>query len=504
MILDLLIARQRLVAAILTGVAASAIGAWAVNSPTLALGAALAAMLAVTRPTLAMFALFTVNLACHFGLVNLSPLWRLGPFNASDSLLGILMVFTAPVYLRQRRKIASAWFRRLEFAWLLLIGLIAVEALRSPARSILQQLVDLHIVEGYVLFFPTVAVVNSRARFHQVVCIGLIFALAGTVLTLAQSLHGLQNLFDSPYYETGSWPGNKQLVGDVARVNLPISDWISFVLLILFGVSLLRPRWWYLPIAVFLSIAILLNFARSLWLSMLAGMAVEALILAVHRRVSVGKVVILLVIIPIVFLLSLQIAAYLGFAALPDALQSRVEEGFVTFESGTGTWGARLDQADLALHLWQNDPIWGIGTDYLSVTGQWIDLALPMTLMSIGIAGLVTTSYLAGTCCLAALSTVPRALSIGRLEGVALAAAVPAYTMWIIVVQAWVDPLAFAILGFVSGLAMITSAISTETQAPPDRSIAHASPAQRYSEGQRVYARWVRTEAARQAEPSQL
>jgi hypothetical protein len=328
----------------------------------------------------------------------------------------------------------------------------------------LQRLVDLHIVEGYVLFFPTIAVVNSRARFRQVVCIGLMFALAGTALTLAQSLHGLENLFDSPYYAIGSWAGNKQMVGDVARVNLPISDWISFVLLFLFGLSLLRLRWWYLPIAVFLSLAILLNFARSLWLSMLLGMAVEALILAAHHRVGFGKLLILLSLTPIVFLLSLQVAEHLGFSALPDALQSRVDEGFVSFESGTGTWGTRLDQADVALQLWRSDPIWGVGTDYLSVTGQWIDLALPMTLVSVGIAGLVATTYLVGTCCLAALSAVSRALSIGRPEGVALAAAVPGYAMWIIVVQAWVDPLAFAILGFASALAMSSRAISDETK----------------------------------------
>ena len=405
--------------------------------------------------------------AFSFGLVNLAPLFGirtpLGDFNAEDVLLIVLLVISVPSYLRQRVASKSPWTRRVEFAWLLFILLLAIQSFRSPATSLAGRFVNVRFVQGYLLFFPTLAVVTSAKRLRILLVAGVAYALAGTVLTILQSLHGLENLFASQFYDIGAWAGNKMIVGGLARVNLPISDWVAFVILAVLAYGLIRPRPWHVVLIGFLSFTVLLNFARSLWLGMFAGFLVLMVLLGWLKRLRV-KSVLGLTLIPLAALLAVGIAPMVGFQGLHQSLLERIGEGTRYFYENAGTWAARLSVGAAALALWRTNPLWRIGTAYYSVFGMWIDLGLPAALVSIGLIGLVIEVYLLLVCSLAAIEAARRGGAARSTAAIVLGIVVPAEIVLILVYQQWVAPSSFAILGVASALALVAPGLLFEGQ----------------------------------------
>ena len=455
-----IVEHQRLVAASTVGLAALVAGEWIgtqSTSPLMVLTYA-SALITLVCPDLARPILYALVLASSVGVASFAPLFHFGPINGNDVLFVLLFFSLFPAYLQQRRAANSVWLHRLEFAWLVLILVLVIQAVRSPAASPSETVTQIQFVEGYLMFFPTVAMLSSRSRLKQLAIIGVVFAIMGTLLTIAQSHYGSKEIVSSPFYNTGAWPGSKGIIDGVVRVNLPVTASISFVLLILLSWSMVRPRWWYLPLGAFLLIALLISFARSLWLALIAASAVEVLTMLVLGRLRVSQAL-RVVVAPIMLLLSLLTAPYIGLASLADAIQERGSEGFVLFASGTGTWGTRLDQTDAALRLWASNPIWGVGFTYYNTFGAYIDLGLPLTLVSLGLVGLLANAFLVGVCCLAAAYRVRAARG---LDTMVVAAAVPGYVVWIIVYQQWVTPYAFAVLGVASALATIGS-VASET-----------------------------------------
>lgn len=418
-----------------------------------------------------MLPLYLLVCAYSFGLINLAPLLSLptpfGDFNGNDILLLALLVVSIPGYLQQRRILNSRSFRFLELAWLVFIMLLAVAAFRSPADSLRERLVNVRFVQDYLLFFPSIAVMTSKERVRKIAFVGVIFAVIGTGLTIAQSLHGLDNLFESPFYNIGAWGGNKIMVGGIARVNLPISNWIAFVLLAMLSLSLLRGQLWTLILSGFLSIAILVNFARSLWLGMAGGFAVEVVLLF-SLGALLGPRLFRLLLVPLVLGLGFLAAPFVGLDGLTEAVQERLTEGLYFFSTSTGTWGGRLDVGAAAMDLWAREPWLGVGTAYYSVFGQWIDLGLPALLVSVGIVGLILELVLFATCFFVGIQTLKRGVRYG-IDALTIAGVVvPAELILIIVYQAWIDPRAFSILAFASALAIAAPAIFPAGEESPE------------------------------------
>lgn len=404
-----------------------------------------------------LLALYLVVCAFSFGLVNLGPLFSIespwGSFNGNDALLLTLLVASVPCYLAQRRKTEMVWLRRMESVWMLFIVLLAVQSFRSPADSLTERLVHVRFVQGYLLFFPSIAVLTSGERVRRIAIAGMSFAIVGTVLTVLQSLHGLDNLFDSPYYSIGAWPGNKMMVGDIARVNLPISNWVAFVLLVLLPLSLLRFRPWQLALGSFLFLTILLNFARSLWLGMGAAFLTELLLLIWTRALRPGAAIRLLLV-PLGGLAVLAAAPYVGLEGLSQALLERLNEGVLFYSTDSGTWRDRLYVAAAAMQLWESNPVWGVGTAYNLVFGTWIDLGPPMVLVSIGVVGLAIEVFLFAVCVSAGITALRQGLARGSLMLMLIGVALPAEVVLMLVYQQWLTPDCFAILGLASALAV--------------------------------------------------
>jgi O-antigen ligase len=403
-----------------------------------------------------MLFLYLVVCAFSFGLINLAPLLPISlagrQFNAAEAILLIaLLVLSLPAYLRQRRKLSSPWFHCLELAWLILIILLAVQSFRSPADSLAERLANMRFVQNFLLFFPSIAIMTSRKRLHIIAIIGVLFALIGTVMTIAQSIHGLENLFDSPLFDIGYWSGNKQYVAGIARVNLAISNWVAFVLLVLLAQTLLQFRWWHLLLGACFLITILLGFARLLWLGIIAAFTMEVFLLW-RLGVLRGAKMFRLVLVPFVLALSIGLAQYLGFSEIFGALQEKLTEGIHYYVDKTGTWERRLEVMREAMELWKTNPWLGIGTAYYKILGVWIDLGLPTVLVSTGIIGLMSILYLFGICLLLGVASARKGVIKNSTLLIVIGVSVPAQVVLMLVYQQWLDPLGFAILGFASAL----------------------------------------------------
>lgn len=420
-----------------------------------------------------MLVLYLIVCAFSFGLINLAPLFMVSlagrQFNAAEAILLImLLVLSFPAYLQQRSKLSSPWFHRLELAWLILIIFLVVQSFRSPADSLAERLANIRFAQGFLLFFPSVAIMTSRRRLYIIAIVGVLFALIGTMLTIAQSRYGLENLFDSPFFDAGYWAGNKGYVeGEIARVNLPISNWVAFVLLVLLAQSLLQFRWWHLILGAFLLVTIMLNFARLLWLGIAVAFTVEVLLLwllGMWRGAKVFRLALVL----LVLVLSIGLAPYLGFGKLFDALQARLTEGIEYFVTGTGTWGRRLEVMEAAMELWRANPWWGVGTNYRKIFATWIDLGLPSVLVSIGVIGLIIIIIFWGICLWSGVTIARQGAVKNSMPLLIIGISVPAQVVFMLVYQQWLDPLGFAILGFASALlATSPQLFSSNDQALP-------------------------------------
>jgi hypothetical protein len=416
--------------------------------------------------------LYIIVLGYSLGLYHLEPLIRistpLGDFNGEDISLILLLLASAPAYVRQRRVLVEYGFRKLEFAWLVFVGLLAVSSFYSPAVSLTERFVHLRFVQGYLMFFPSVAILTSERRVKTLMVVGIVMAIAGTVLTIAQSLYGPTPMFKSDYYHLGGWEGSGGVVEGVVRVTLPIYNWIAFVLLVLFAYILLQWRWWAIALAAFLFITIILTFFRSLWLAMACAFALEAFLLVWWRGItlrSLGKLLWL----PAAVLLSILITPYVGLENITEAIVGRVSEGLYIFTTASGTWGVRLDDTEAALKIWRENWLFGVGTYYYSVFPKWLDLGIAVALLSVGVVGLMLSFYLMLTVTWFGLRTLRFGLDEASLPLTLAGIAMPAQVVLMIVYQWWLPPTpVVTVLGLGSALAVAAPLIFDEHEESPE------------------------------------
>ena len=403
-----------------------------------------------------------------FGLYRLDQVITLptpvGILNGNDLLLAALLLFSIPEYLRQRRGHPSPWFRRVELAWIALLILLTIASFNSFAANLRDRFVHLRFVEPYLLFFPTVAVLTDIRRLRLCMAFGVVIAILGTALTLAQSIHGLSLLTDSPMYDIGSWLGNRGMVGGLVRVNLPISNWVAFVLLLLMAALLLRWRWWVVGLFSLLALAIFINFARSLWLSLLAGFLLE---IALFFRAGIldGKSALRIALVPVGGAIALLLAPLFGLETLGDTILGRIAEGMEFFSTGSGTWGNRVDQSQWTWKLLDRGHwLFGVGTDYETFSGFVIDLGLPATLLSVGIVGLLVFFGALIVCFLAGIDGLKEGIRRDDLLAVLVCVGLPAVIVQRLVYQHWLYPESAGILAAAVGAALMVPYLSEESE----------------------------------------
>lgn len=410
------------------------------------------------------FGLYLIVLASSLGFVNLAPLTPLssdvGKLNAADILLAILAIVTLPGYLRERKKFVMFGASGLELAWVGFIIVVLLASYYSPASSLRERFVNLRFARGFILFFPTVAVISTESRLKAILRWGIVFALIGTLITIAQSLHGLTNLFDSDYYDIGDWVGNKQMVGGLARVNLPVSNWVAFVLLVLFADNLIRSKWTLICLSGILFVTILLNFARSLWLGLFAGFFVEFLYfyrLGLLTSRSLAR----LAMIPFAIILAVFAADALGIGDLIGAISYRLDEGLFFFKSGSGTWGVRMIDTDMAFKIWGENWLWGLGTAYQKVLGRALDMGIAIVLVSMGAIGLLTLCVLLFKSWQVGWNTLKWGLISNSHWALLAGAALIGQVTLMIVYQQWLNPYVAPILGVSGGVCVSRSVRSS-------------------------------------------
>jgi hypothetical protein len=408
--------------------------------------------------------LYVVVSAFSYGLITLAPLVEIrlpvGRMNGEEVLLTILFLVTFHSYMLQRKRLRPFGFGRIEVVWLIFVALFLIVGWNSPASSIKERFLNVRIVERYLLFFPTVAVCTSLNRIKIIVKWGIFFAITGTILTIAQSIYGLTNLFGSDYYNIGVWGGNKMYLGSLARVNLPISNWIAFVILVIFAQLLLRWKWNQVFLATFLCITVLLNFARSLWLGMLGACFVIVWLLYREKVVSRDQMV-RLSFFPLIIGGSLLVGSLVGLSDLPGALMGRILEGIFIFETGSGTWSVRLVGLANAITLWLNNWAFGVGLNYWETFGGYLDLGIAIVLLSVGIVGFFVLCWLLYNCWGLAISTLKRGIEIESHDMIIAGVSMAALIILMLVYQQWINPYVTSILGFISGIAVSLRGIAS-------------------------------------------
>ena len=374
-----------------------------------------------------------------------------GYLSAGDALVALLLILSFPAYLRQRRRIADREARSLELAWIGLCIVLLLSSTNSPAFSIKACLYNLKFVEGFILYFPTVAIINSTRRVKAIAIYGAILAIVGTGMTVAQSLHGLTNLFDSPFYNVGGWGGNRIIVGGFTRVNLPLSNWVASALLVVFSSILLRFNWKTVLLSGGLFITILLNFARSLWLGLAAGLAVEYFYFYRLQLLTFGAKMRLLFL-PVAVLIALYVGNMLGSDDLTQGILARLDEGTYFIAHGSGTWGTRIVGIENALKVWEGSWLFGIGTNYYSVVGQWIDIGFALVLVASGVVGLLALIWLFIRSWLFGVKTMRKGLNTGSHVAIVAGATLVGQVALMVVYQQWLDVYVAPILAFCGGV----------------------------------------------------
>jgi hypothetical protein len=417
------------------------------------------------------FVLYLAWCVSAFGLINLAPLFALrtplGALNAKDLLVLLVFAFSLPAYLRQRAVLGSPWFRWVEALWTVFAVLLAAGALRSPAASLTERFVQLRATEDFYLFYPSVAILTTFRRLRIMTVLVVVFAVFGTALTLAQSLHGTEYLFDSPFYDIGAWNGNRVNYGGITRVDLPVIELISYTLLGLIAASLLKFRAWYAYVAAFLLSAVVVNFARSLWLALAIAIVVEVWLLVRSGHVSLAR---LRKLTPVLVLVVLAVVAVAlsGRVGLTSVLTQRIADGFAMVAQDTGTWGNRFTVAQKAMELWSTNPLWGVGQGYYKVIGDSPDLGYAETLVTIGVVGLGVDLALLGVCAVYGARLVTRSNLVRSPHAVLAGVVLAADVVLQVIDQEWIYSRAFVVLAVAAALAFALPVLKSEPTTTAD------------------------------------
>lgn len=305
-----------------------------------------------------MIYLYYFILVQNIGLISVPS----GPVYTLSYL--ILIFISIPKYFKQRKKILvnNKYYKYLEISWLLFIFYFFIRLMNDITFSNIGVIMNIKELLPYTIFFPTIALISNREEINRFFKIGFILAIIGTILVIAQSIYGLEPLFDSPWYYTGAWPGNKEQYGNVARVNLPVSSWITLYFILYFSKLYHKVSLKLIVVISIFSVAIIITLFRSLWLSIIISFIINFFIfnkLYKNKYKKTYKIILSLFALSSLTFIVIKIV-------LPESdifyyITERIKEGLYNVQTSTGTFGSRLLTISIGYDIIRKNSLFGVG-----------------------------------------------------------------------------------------------------------------------------------------------
>ena len=373
----------------------------------------------------------------------------------TDGLYLFLLLITAPGYLRQRKRLVSKSFRFVEAAWVLFLLYFGARLITDRAFVSHVTVLNLRIIRPFVLFFPTVAILDNPARIKQCENWALLFAVLGSILVIAQSIYGLTPLFDGSWYNIGEWAGNKSMIGPIARVNIPIGNWVAFMFVSLSALFLVKKNITLIPVLGFLLVPILITYFRSLWLAIAISIFLQSLILKREHSFDVGKFLKITGSIVLVGIFVYYLLPLVGGKEIWSEFSDRLIRGTMDIRSSTGTFGSRINTIITGLAIWIEEPIFGQGYGIVADGSMpyLVDVGFVYILAMFGIIGLILNLFLFGSHIFAGIACANRAQRLGKQKAVIAGIILAGITVCFFIYQQWFSPYSTSILGIASAFA---------------------------------------------------
>lgn len=326
--------------------------------------------------------------------------YNLGFFRLPDgSLKGImdilnivLFIYSVFKYINIRKNITYNFYSKFEIPFLLFLFYFVLSALFSDTNSKYGQIINLRLTYGFLLFFPTVILNDSIGKIKFLLRFCFFLAFLGSILSIVQSLHGAEPLFDAEnYYNLGHWGGQQyNIFPGMARVMLPPIYTIYIVFIFFFMRLLVEKKKKNIVFMIVLILPIFISYARSFWLAIFITFSVILFIGNYYKFFKVLSWIKIFLITIVIIYVGIFIGQNFFGANLSYALLDRLNDLFFDVENTSGTLGSRIAMIPIALSIWAKNPFWGNGV-LLSVLDYFpnlTDVGFVYVLVTIGLIGL--------------------------------------------------------------------------------------------------------------------
>lgn len=274
------------------------------------------------------------------------------------------------------------------FVFYNVILLVSTEKYLSEITS----LMNIRIIYPFLLFFITIAIVNTKEKFKRTILIGLIMSVVASATSIAQSIYGPTPMFDpAGFYDIGHWEGQGgMMIGPIARVTLPTLYFVYLVFITLILYFMVSGKIKYPVVLVLVTIVILISFTRSAWLATLVALIMAILILNRNRLINKNTFFISFI------LLILLSGAVVVFIMLDNpisvSLNDRLLSVFSDLQNASGTFGYRLLNLQRFVEVWKSFGFYfGVDPFYIGRFSEptLADVGYVYVLVTIGLTGFI-------------------------------------------------------------------------------------------------------------------
>lgn len=329
---------------------------------------------------------YFVDLACYTGMIKLE-------LGFLKDIINIPLIIYALHYYAHNYKKHSKVQKFIELGWCLFIFYFSIQLLNQPSGRLYSSkvsfILNIREIYPYLIFFYTIAVLNNYKKIKITWKVLLVYSIAGTVLTIYQSIISRGLLTDSHFYDVGHWrQGVEYILPSVQRVLLACLYLIEFMFLYYIVKMNNGNIKKYLLVTAVLSIPIILGFARSHWISLILCITILSVIVT-REKSKTKKILKIVLSTAIVVLVVYALLIYIN-PSLIQKIQDRFILTFRDFSNDSGSYGSRLLTMVNGLKLWQNNILFGNGP-YFSIVARMpylTDVGFLYVLVTIGLAGL--------------------------------------------------------------------------------------------------------------------
>lgn len=221
-----------------------------------------------------------------------------------------------------------------------------------------------------------------------------LLCVVGSVIAIAQSLHGTESLFTEGYfYHRGHSGGqNYAINGFLTRVALPTIYLIQVMFLYnIYTMVLRKAKLINVFLCVLYAVVILIGFSRSSWSGLIICILLMLMITFLIRRAKFQRAL------SVMMLAIVCISILFAFIDTPvvnsirETVAERVEEMFYDIEKKDGNLGSRLSTIEIGMKMYETSPWTGIDINLVMMYElyQMTDVGYLYALLTIGAIGLV-------------------------------------------------------------------------------------------------------------------